>query len=127
MSDESDFSKNKSGDNDKSFEEDVFLEEQNGGASASEEQSNFFGLKQILISCKLENLFDEFVRQEVDDEFLRTTDVSNAEEWNQVAVLLPTIGAKGKFRKAIKEFQVCCCYIESPSSHFLLLKNFSWR
>lgn len=85
-------------------------DKENGETSASVDSFNSSGLKQILISCKLENLLSEFTKQEIDDEFLLSIEVSNAEEWSQLSELLPTIGAKWKFKKALAKFQVSSCF-----------------
>lgn len=75
-------------------------------AKDQDENTAFSKLEDLLKFCKLESLLSVFIQQEIDDEFLLAIDVSSSEEWNQISQLLPTIGAKGKFRKALKEYQV---------------------
>lgn len=75
-------------------------------SSIDYEQDSFTELRKMLIDCKSEILLQTFIDQEIDDDFLLRLDIHNAEEWNQVSELLPTIGAKGRFKKVLRQFQV---------------------
>lgn len=70
-------------------------------------------LTELLKICKLEHLLSTFVKEEVDDDFLFKLDVESSIEWNPVASLLPTIGSRGRFRSAVKKYQVSVCYVFS--------------
>lgn len=80
---------------------------------SSSENNNFTALQNILNSLKLESYFKAFKDEEIDDNFLKEIDLSNAEEWNQVSTLLPTIGARGKLKKSLLEFQVSAMFCTS--------------
>lgn len=70
---------------------------------------------ELLEKCEIEHLVTSFVKEEVDDDFLFNLDLENAIEWSQVASLLPTIGSKGRFRKAVKNYQVSVVFISCES------------
>lgn len=69
-------------------------------------EQGYTNLAKMLEKCKLEHLLPDFVKEEVDDDMLFKLDLESSIEWDQLAVLLPTIGSRGRFRSALKEYQV---------------------
>lgn len=65
----------------------------------------YAGVANILQKCNLQSLLQNFVEEEVDDDFIINLDVENSIEWTSVSTLLPTIGSRGKFRLQVKEYQ----------------------
>lgn len=70
------------------------------------EEQGFSNLSKLLQRCKIPNLLEVFIKEEVDDDFLIKMDLDNAIEWSEISALLPTVGSKRKFRSAVKEYQV---------------------
>ncbi|KAL5290350.1 hypothetical protein ACFFRR_009973 [Megaselia abdita] len=94
----------------RNVEEELDKDEHNNSeasSSSSKEILGCDGLTQILADCKLENMFEKFISQDVNDEFLLDIDVTdNLADWNDLCKTLElTLGHKGKFKKALQKFQ----------------------
>lgn len=74
--------------------------------SKESDSARFEGLHKILKDCKLEHLTDIFEKEDIDDECLMDLNDSNISDWQAVTKLLPTIGAKSKFKKALRKLHV---------------------
>lgn len=81
-------------------DDETYLEEEKDETRAQLEGYN--SLSSILEKCGAQRLLPKFV----EDDLLLQLNLDSDLEWNPVASLQPTIGARAKFRIALKELQV---------------------
>lgn len=64
--------------------------------------SKYVEIQNILKICKKSDLLENFIKEEIDDEYvLQTLDFKSSEMWTPIANILGTIGAQGKFKASV--------------------------
>lgn len=60
----------------------------------------------LLEKCKSQEVLQDFIKEEVDDDYLFVLDLDDQIAWAPVQRLFRTVGSAGKFRTHLREYQV---------------------
>lgn len=87
-------------------ESSIDCEEVKSENSGNDSQLKTEILQKILEESQSKNCLDLFVQQQVDDDYLLCLDMCNSEQMKEVLDLLPTVGARGRFKASLRKIQV---------------------